>query len=108
MQELNDTLIYDKVANKIQGNVNRINSILANCSIATKLDNQEMQRKFENILNINTESIIRTTPTSEYYDLDKVTKVLEMLDKSDAGDSSKKIRSRAESLTSLHSGKQIN
>lgn len=68
MEDSQRKLLYDKVANHIQERSEEINEILSNCSITPKFVSQENQNKLEEILNLDTSSVVRNVSCDEFYD----------------------------------------
>lgn len=102
MDSFNEKLFYDKVAENIKSNINQINDILQNCSIETKFATIETQEKFQNIFNLEPKNLLRNE-SSEYYDLNELSSILEMLDENKSNDGNKKLKFRAESISSFSS-----
>lgn len=80
MNESKEKLLYDKIANNIQGNIVKINEILSNCKIDSNFVSSESEVKkfFESETSSN--NIIKNESTTEYYDSNSLTELFKMLE----------------------------
>jgi len=97
-----DIEIYDVVARKIDSKMPRINKVLSNCELDTKLAVDVTEKKVEMILNINTTSILVKERSRKRYDLSKISAMVKKLDihAKQSLDMPKK-KARSESVSSL-------
>ncbi|KAG5679281.1 hypothetical protein PVAND_008860 [Polypedilum vanderplanki] len=104
MNSDDERLIYDEVADKIKLYTADINKVLSNCSLISEFSTKDTEEKFDKIFNLETTKLFKNEQSSEYYNLDKVTEILEMIDSSKFTDGGKKLtRGRIDSVLSLHS-----
>lgn len=76
----NNKELYDRLSENIMLNIESINNLLTDCSIRSIAASEELQGKFSDFEAINTNDFIKDQPKDDYYDLDEVAKIFEMLD----------------------------
>lgn len=97
-----DIEIYDIVARKIDSKIPKINKVLLNCELDSKLAVDVTEEKVKMLLNINTTGILVKERSRKRYDLSKVSAMVKKLDihaKQSLDMPKKKVRS--ESVSSL-------
>lgn len=93
---------YNQIADNIRENTVNINNILSNCAINSKIVREE--NKINEFLSIDTNELFYDGPKVDYYDLDQVAKVFDLLESSKPEIKKKfKIQSRTGSVSSLAS-----
>lgn len=80
MESISEKVLYEKVTENIRENVGAINKQLDNCSFDSKIATTETEDKIVSFLSLNAAELMKKEPKSEYYDLEKVTRIFEMLD----------------------------
>jgi hypothetical protein len=80
MDSISEKAVYDKVADNIKQNVSAINKLLANCNFNSKIATQETEEKIVNFLSLDADELMKDEPKSDYYDLERVAKIFEMLE----------------------------
>lgn len=94
-----DREIFDCTAANITANLEVINELLSSCSIDSKIASYE--EKISKFLSTDLQ-LINDKPTAEYYELDQVLKVFEMLESTKPETKKKtKLNNRTESFSSL-------
>lgn len=93
--------IYAKVAENITNNIESINDLLENCEINSEVAKQEKQ--ILDFLSLDGRSLIYDEAKDDYYNLEKVSKVFEMLRPARSENKKKLKFPRSESVTSLSS-----
>ena len=77
MESITENHMYTKIADNIKHNIDNINRLLADCSIQSKVVSQEKQ--IAEFLSLDVDSLIKNEPKSDYYDLNQVTKIFDLL-----------------------------
>lgn len=99
MDSISEKLLYDNVADNVRNNIEDINKLLGNSSIQSKVAAQEKQ--IIDFLTLDIETLIEDEPKADYYDLNKVSKIFELLQPTKP-EGKKKLKSlRSESTSSL-------
>lgn len=80
MESVSEKAVYDKVADNIRQNVSAINKLLETCEFESKIASTETEEKILNFLSLDAEELMKDEPKSDYYDLNKVAKIFEMLE----------------------------
>lgn len=102
MESFNEKELYNQIADNIRENTVDINNLLSNCASDSKIASEE--NKINDFLSIDTNEIFFDGSKVDYYDLDQVAKVFDMLESSKPEVMKKfKIQSRSESVSSLTS-----
>ena len=98
-----DIEIYDKVANKIHSKVPKVNKLLSNCEINSKLAKEGSEEKLDKVFCINTSDIIVNGRSRNRYDMSKVSSMHKKLNirVKASSDMPKKKVFRSESTSSL-------
>lgn len=95
---------FQQVSGRISDNIERINELLSNAVVESEVVSRE--ELITNFLSTKQSDFIINEPTSEYYDLDRMKKLFEMMEIKPENleprlDSRKKPKSRAESTSTL-------
>lgn len=77
MESITEKFMYDKVADNIRHNIENINKLLENCALHSKVATQGS--KIADFLTLDVDNLIEDEPKSDYYDLDQVSKIFDML-----------------------------
>lgn len=102
MESFSDKLMYSKVAESIRDNIEDINKLLENCAITSRISTEE--EKIYNFFSTDTEKFVNCFAKPEYYDLDQVSKIFEMLESAKPESKKKpKLNLRSDSVSSLAS-----
>lgn len=82
MENSEQKLLYDKIANNIQGNIIKINNILSGCKITSNFASDESQEKIANFFEQRTEtcSLVKNQSSSEYYDANTLSELFKLLE----------------------------
>jgi hypothetical protein len=91
---------YDKVANKIHSKLSKVNKLLSNCELNSKLAKEGTEEKLEKVFSINTSDIILKGRSRNRYDLSKVSSMIKKLNihtKASSDIQKKKVRSGSNS-----------
>lgn len=75
MESITEKFMYDKVADNIRDNIESINRLLSICTLHSKGQESQIVDFFS--LDIN--NLIDEKSKAEYYDIDKVTKIFDLL-----------------------------
>lgn len=93
--------MFDQVANNIRNNMETINKQLENCEIQSVVASQEEQ--IVNFLSLDGEQLVLDQEKTDYYDLNMVSKIFEMLGGSKTETKKKLKTQRSDSVPSLAS-----
>lgn len=80
MDSLSEKGFYDKVSENIRKNLCEINNLLQNCEIDSKIGNCDTETKIISFLMLDVAKLQKDEAKSDYYDLEEVSKVFEMLE----------------------------
>lgn len=103
MDEAKQKEIYDKVADHIDNNRDKINEILSNCAITSNFFSEETIKKYEEILNFDVSSCILNEPSEEQYDINTINSIFKMLETTKPANHQKLLRSTSERSMSVAS-----
>lgn len=100
MDSISEKSMYDKVADNIRDNIEHMNRLLENCAINSKVVTQESQ--IAEFISLDVDNLIKNQPKCDYYDLEQVANVFNMLgsSKSENKKRNKMLWSSLSSLTS--------
>lgn len=101
MESVSETVLYENVADNVRNNIGKINKLLENCTLQSKVAAQEKQ--ILDFLSLDIETLIEEQPKDDYYDLTKVTRIFEMLEPPKVEGRKKMKTLRTESTLSLAS-----
>lgn len=81
MEQSEQRLYYDKIANNIQGSIVKVNKILSNCKINSNLASDESQEKISKFFESETSSsIIKNKSRAEQYDSNSLNELFKLLE----------------------------
>lgn len=96
--------LYDKIANFIQQNGDKINEILSNSTVNSNILTEETQKKFEEALKVEISNVQENTASDEYYDPEVIDSIFRMLDSGKTSSANPKlIRSTSQRSISVSS-----
>lgn len=78
MESISERFMYDKVADQIRLNIENINKLLSSCALASS-EVLTHENQINNFLSLNVDTLIENKPKSDYYDLDQVEKIFDLL-----------------------------
>lgn len=96
---MEDIEIFAKAADNIRDNLHNVNKLLEDCEIASEVADQE--NKIASFLLLDIDQLIEDKPKDNFYDLDQISKILEMLETSKPEGKKKLRHMRSESSSSL-------
>lgn len=101
MESICESSMFDKLSENIKSNISNINKLLTDCEIRSHIVTQNA--KIVDILAHDQQSLMKDEPRSEYYDLEQVSNIFEMLDSTKPEGRKKMKSARSESAQSLTS-----
>lgn len=104
MESTSEKAVYEKVADNIRNNVSAINKQLDNCEFESKIASKETEDKIMKFLSLNPADLMKDELKSDYYDLDEVAKIFEMLEPPKAEGKRRLKTTKSGSLISLTPG----
>lgn len=99
MESVSENAMYSQVTDNIRDNIGVINKLLSDCEVESKIYHEE--DKILNFLSMDVNKLFKSEPKSDYYDLDKISNIFEMLDSSKSERKKKKASTTSGSSLSL-------